>query len=109
MKISASWEKNFQNASMPSDLLLVTQPSNTTPADVDSIHNHGAGLVDTRNYYLLGVAVYGGTTQHNYLHAWEYNGTLCLYLNVGCHPNPENGVSFVENRIPYFNRFLYFD
>ncbi len=80
---------------------------------MDLMRNYGAGLVDTRNYYLLGFSMYeAGPSQYDntlYVHAWEYNGALCLYLNVGCRPNPQNGVSFVDNRVPHFNRFLYFE
>jgi hypothetical protein len=67
----------------------------------------GAGLLDSRNHRLLGLLLERGRDQRfYYMHLWEYADLFCTFLNLGCRPNSA-GVTYLDNRIPSFDRFIY--
>jgi len=76
----------------------------------------GSLLAEEKSHYLLGLFFAGDWEQHlfHYTHLRDYMPTFCVYLNLGCESvrlasGHEDGNLYLDNRISFFDRFLYID
>jgi hypothetical protein len=42
-----------------------------------------------------------------YIHLWDYSDVFCTFLNFNCFANLRNGAAYIDNRVAFFDRFIY--
>lgn len=99
----------FQNENYPSDIITATLwNTQENWENYWEISPFGMALVDDKSEKLIGLFLYRKEGLLYFMDLWEYKDVFCTYLNLGCKPN-SNGVMYLDNRIPWFDRFIFFN